>query len=429
MPQWLKRAEWFLGIYVILYFSGCFTSLITGKQFVPATALVEEETSNALLSIVQWVMFSFMLLFSGLRWRDYLSLLTKRKLLWVVVFIAIASILWSQVPDMTFRRSLNLLMTTLTGFYITMRFSIRDQIRLFSWTLMGVVVLNILFSLAFPSAGIETAIHTGAWRGLYGQKNGLGRSMVFCAMIFSLLASSKLRNKLLWWIGLLLSVALVLLSTSKTALSLMILLLILPSFLQYLRLRYNVLLPSLLAAFLTLSVVIVLVVGNQEVIFTSLGRDATLTGRTDIWDAALEQVSNRPLLGFGYKSFWLEEGLQSREIFYRTSWKVPNSHNGYLDLLLDLGGLGLGAFLLSLGMSFVRAIAWLRLHAGPEGLYPLVCLCYIVLYNVTESTLLLDSLSFPWLLYVMVSTSVLTHPIALHRPLPLPSEQGLPSSL
>jgi exopolysaccharide production protein ExoQ len=251
--------------------------------------------------------------------------------------------------------------------------------------------------------------------------------MVFCSMIFSLLALSKLRDKWLWWTGLLLSVALVLLSTSKTALSLMILLLILPSFLQYLRLRYNVLLPSLLATFLTLSVIIVLVVGNQEVIFTSLGRDATLTGRTDIWDAALEQVYKRPLLGFGYKSFWLEEGPQAREIVHRTNWKVPNSHNGYLDLLLDLGFLGLGSFLFSLGISFVRAIAWLRLHAGPEGLYPLVCLCYIVLYNVTESTLLLDSLSFTWLLYVIVSTSVLTHSISISQS--LLREQRVASSL
>ncbi len=419
MPQWIKRAEWFLGIYVILYYTGCFTSLVTGQQFVPANVEVEEETSNIVLSLLQWGMFSLMLLFSGLRWQEFASLLTKRKLLWLVVIIALASILWSQVPDMTFRRSLNLLMTTLTGFYFTMRFSIRDQLRLFGWTLAGVVLFNILFTLAFPSAGIETAIHTGAWRGLYGQKNGLGRSMVFCVMIFSLLALSKFKDGWVWWSGLLLSVALVLLSTSKTALSLMILLLILPFFLQYLRWRYNVLRPALLAAFLTVSVVIVLVVGNQEVIFTSLGRDATLTGRTDIWDAALEQVAKRPLLGYGYKSFWLGlQGHESQEVVYRTSWKVPNSHNGYLDLLLDLGVLGLGSFVLSMGMSFYRAIAWLRLHIGPEGLYPIVCLCYIVLYNVTESTLLLDSLSFPWLLYVIVSTSVLAHPISINSAQP-----------
>ncbi|NDJ18835.1 hypothetical protein [Myxacorys almedinensis] len=76
------------------------------------------------------------------------------------------------------------------------------------------------------------------------------------------------------------------------------------------------------------------------------------------------------------------------------NWQALNGHNGYVDLLLDLGVVGFATFMLSFGMSFVRAIAWLRLHSGTEGLYPLACLTCILLYNVTESTLVLAATSF-----------------------------------
>ncbi|HPW19597.1 MAG TPA: O-antigen ligase family protein [Vicinamibacterales bacterium] len=72
---------------------------------------------------------------------------------------------------------------------------------------------------------------------------------------------------------------------------------------------------------------------NVAIFSSSLGRDATLTGRTDTWAELLPVVAGRPMLGHGFGSFWTTE----RRDFYQMS----HGHNGYLDVLLELGFIGL----------------------------------------------------------------------------------------
>jgi len=69
----------------------------------------------------------------------------------------------------------------------------------------------------------------------------------------------------------------------------------------------------------------------------SLGRNPTLTGRTDIW-AHVIPLNKNPLLGAGYESFWLGERLQK---LWSEYWWHPNeAHNGYLEVFLNLGWIG-----------------------------------------------------------------------------------------
>src|SRR5439155_1472984 len=77
----------------------------------------------------------------------------------------------------------------------------------------------------------------------------------------------------------------------------------------------------------------------------SVGRDPTLTGRTEIWRLVLS-MTTRPLLGTGFESFWLGSRLEKIWSIY---WFHPNeAHNGYLEVFLNLGwvGVSLLAFML-----------------------------------------------------------------------------------
>jgi hypothetical protein len=111
---------------------------------------------------------------------------------------------------------------------------------------------------------------------------------------------------------------------------------------------------------------------------STLGRDKTLTGRTETWIELVAVVKRQPVLGCGYGSFW----TTARREFYRMS----HGHNGYLDTLLELGVLGL-AFYAAWLLSCAR-----RLHGvltedyGWAGLGIGVLLMALV-YNVTESAL------------------------------------------
>ena len=79
-----------------------------------------------------------------------------------------------------------------------------------------------------------------------------------------------------------------------------------------------------------------------EFFISNLGRDTTLTGRTDLW-AELVGMAQNPLIGTGYDSFWLGDRME--KIWGQFMWKPTQSHNGYLEIFLELGLIGL--FLLS----------------------------------------------------------------------------------
>ncbi len=70
--------------------------------------------------------------------------------------------------------------------------------------------------------------------------------------------------------------------------------------------------------------------------------DSTFTGRSIIWDFAHVEIARRPLLGWGYQSFWLV-GPDAPSVVDAPGWvkDMPNAHNGYLDTILEMGYVGL----------------------------------------------------------------------------------------
>ena len=113
---------------------------------------------------------------------------------------------------------------------------------------------------------------------------------------------------------------------------------------------------------------------------SGIGRDPTLTGRTDIWKAVLSTNTN-PLIGTGYEAFWLGPRLLH---VWQLAGVVNEAHNGYLELYLNLGFIGL--FLLS---AFLIASYWqiCRSLTTPCDLSSLSLALWTVLlfYNVTEA--------------------------------------------
>jgi O-antigen ligase len=113
----------------------------------------------------------------------------------------------------------------------------------------------------------------------------------------------------------------------------------------------------------------------------SLGRDPTLTGRSTIWNAVLSTQTN-PLLGTGYESFWLGDRLI--KVWRQTGPGINEAHNGYLEIYLNQGIIGLlllGVFLMS---SYY--IVWRQVGmASSVGALSLALWTILPFYNVTES--------------------------------------------
>jgi O-antigen ligase len=113
-----------------------------------------------------------------------------------------------------------------------------------------------------------------------------------------------------------------------------------------------------------------------------LGRDSTLTGRTNIWHFALSAVQN-PLFGRGFESFWLGPRLSliEREI----GQGVNQAHNGYLEVYLNLGWVGIMLLVVILLYGYRRILADLRWMTQAASLR-LAYFIVAVAYNFTEGS-------------------------------------------
>jgi O-antigen ligase len=114
--------------------------------------------------------------------------------------------------------------------------------------------------------------------------------------------------------------------------------------------------------------------------FHSLGRNETLTGRTDLWALLVSHQPNM-LLGAGFNSFWSGESL--REI-WKTIPGVVQAHNGYLETYLNGGVIGVG-FLLAWLWSASRKIKKSVMEDADFAGMRMMFLCIAVIYNWTEA--------------------------------------------
>lgn len=130
-----------------------------------------------------------------------------------------------------------------------------------------------------------------------------------------------------------------------------------------------------------------------------IGRDPTLTDRTIIWNTVLSQHTN-PMIGTGYESFWLGPRLQR---IWEVVGGINEAHNGYLDMYLNLGVIGVAILIVFLLGTYANI--WKK-FAGSHALATLSLAVWTILlfYNVTEVafkggllwlTLLLGGLAMP----------------------------------
>jgi exopolysaccharide production protein ExoQ len=140
----------------------------------------------------------------------------------------------------------------------------------------------------------------------------------------------------------------------------------------------KVLIPVGICVYLVLSFVFGIDI-NAE-IAQAVGRDPTLTGRTVIWNAVLRTHTN-PLFGAGYESFWLGPRLLR---VWALAGGVNEAHNGYLEVYLNLGIVGLFllvAFLISSYRTICRRLDTFSIL----GSLTLALWTILPFYNVTES--------------------------------------------
>lgn len=313
--------------------------------------------------------------------------------------LAIMSSAWSDTIGLTARRSSALFATTFAGFYFALRYSFSEQIKILTSVCKIAVVLSYLFGIL----GIGTAVDEldDAWYGIYTQRNSLGLIMVLSVLVFILWSRIEPREKWsarLWAAG---SLLLLFLSGSMTAELGICVVMCLHAVLLFVKSRPRSALVVILVAAFVAGYGVLWAWTNSGPFFEAIDRDATLTGRTVIWGAALAQGMERPWLGYGYEAFWMGNSIAAEEIRKIARWEVPGAHNGFIELWLDLGVAGLAFFLFGFASYVRRSLRVFLQVPGPDSAWPILFLALIVLVNLTQSVLVTPNFIF-WIVYVVI---------------------------
>lgn len=391
-----------------------FSLLVFMQAFIPAMRqamglpIDKADPISTLFGIFILIVTIFLLV---IWYKRVLLVIVKEQLLWILIAIAGASLFWSAAPEATQTNVIILGRITLFGIYFAARYNRKQQLQLLAWTFGIAAVFSLVFSLALPPYGRmgaaslltpEDMAHAGTWRGVFSHKNLLGRAMVIGGCIFLLFANSKPKYPWVGWAGFLLSIILILGCTSKTALvSLLALLALIPLY-RALRWNYSVALPFFITTVSVGGSLAIVLVSNAESILGAMGKDLSFTGRVPLWAAVLDKISEHPWLGYGYGGFWLGLDGESAQIWYLLGWAVPHAHNGFIDIWVDLGLVGLSLFVASYFAAYIRAIVEIRRTKTGEGLFPLIYLMFFLFANLTESTI---RQNFFWMMYVVVILS------------------------
>jgi exopolysaccharide production protein ExoQ len=144
--------------------------------------------------------------------------------------------------------------------------------------------------------------------------------------------------------------------------------------------------------------------GDVGGLLQALGRDPTLTGRTEIWNVVLGLTGNS-WIGTGYESFWL--GARLERIWSLYWWHPRQAHNGYIEIFLNLGWVGVTLLAFLLIMGYRNVVAGLRRNpdTGPLRLAYFVA---ALAFNCTEAAF---KMMHPvWLVFLLAVAAVPANP-------------------
>lgn len=416
MNPLLNFAEKRFSVLALLVFSGLlnFASLNNASEGTSGYGVYVSSMFDRMVSLLQLGVYAGTIFLIIARFKSVVRPALRDVFLWGLVATIIISFFWSDVPSISRKAGTNVLQTTLFGLYLASRYTLKEQVRIIAWALGIGAVITVMYTLAFRGGGIESGTHAGAWRGPLLHKNLLARLMLLPALSTLLVALNVRRYRYLVWTVCGICVGVIVLTTSKTALIIFLTLIVLLPFYRALRWSDNLAIPFFITLILIGGSLATWGVASWDNLLFSLGKDPTLSGRTEIWDAVIHQIWERPWLGYGYQGFWLEGG-ESEFVWRAIRYKVYHAHNGFLNLTVDLGFVGLFFFGFSILLTYFRAIKWVRSTKEPEDLWPIAYVTFLLMYNYTESTIV-EPHSLFWILYVSATLSLKRLPMSNTRP-------------
>ncbi|WP_044749133.1 O-antigen ligase family protein [Bacillus alveayuensis] len=326
--------------------------------------------------------------------------LLTNSLLFLFIFYTSISFLWSVDVKMSLYRVFLLIVSTLFALYIFERFELTEWFYYLSVTVFLCIIVSIFFILFIPELGIHHDQYLfGAWKGIYFHKNGFGSILIINIIMGFYQYLNLKKNKIIPVLNIIFSLILLYYSQSKTALLIFIIMIVI---LLCLKIRKfpKLLRISLTIFFLTIFLCIgFFVLGNIGLILNVLNRDLTLSGRIEIWNYVYIKSNLSPFFGYGYGGFWTEKTRATQDILRLIGFPIYSSHNGFLDILVNLGYIGLFIFILVFVSGLVYSFLILQKNFSKYNWLLMIILIFIFANNISETRIILSD-PIHWVLFI-----------------------------
>ncbi len=315
-------------------------------------------------------------------------------------WLPITSTLWSLVPDITLKAGIAFTGFTVVGFYIGARYEWHELSALVRW---GYTSVGIVSFLRYPNVTRELS-------GITSHKNSLGSIMVVSTALWYLHYSQGAKTQKERWIALafmFFSFYLVRTTSSGGSLVNSLMLIVVVSSLSFLsKLKFQWAFTCIVGFTVFGIIGSVYIMDNLEsIIVGGLGKDLTLTGRTEFWPQLIAAANQRPWFGYGFDGFFQQEliGKETPAYYiYTTSGFQPKTaHNGSIAVLLSFGYPGLILILISVFTNLIFAVRQLSRSPLSQAGIPIIYLVFIILNNLTEGSLC--DIGDVWLAYVLIT--------------------------
>jgi len=335
-----------------------------------------------------------------IRFRLAMAIAWRAWPLLLVMAWATATALWSPLPDLTLRRVAVLWLMYAAALGVAVSDLPLSEFHRIAMLVAGIVMaVDVLGVIGLPSRAINSE---GQFVGLHGHKNSAGQAAVMAALCWYFFAGrygwGLIRLCIL--AGSAFFYLLILASGSKTGSALALLVMVWCTSWAILA-RKGAAVGMIwwtgfgFALLITTVALIVFGVTATDVGMALFG-DLTFTGRWQLWEVIWDQIVQHYWLGYGFGAFWDVNGVDnSLGLAKSVGWLgvVGQAHNGYLDLFLQIGLIGLVLALFSLVWALRLAHKLLRLTPehpfdSSARAFAYAMILSIALYNLLESSYL-----------------------------------------
>jgi exopolysaccharide production protein ExoQ len=384
--------EWFFASFTLITYQGAFFPVLRTLRQGNMTAAFDQAAESgdpvARYALLTIIIVSLWLTLA--HWRRMVPALRAAWPFWVFSILCLSSAAWSDNPELAFRRAISLFGSFLFGAYAFTQFGALRFIRLMA-IIGGIAAFCSLVLLVLsPSLANDPSYFvTNAVRGVYSQKNQLSAYSLLniCAALAALFLEKNDdgRVKIALTISTILLFTTLVLSrgiSSIVAFAAVLMLMMV----YYDKIHWKA--RFVIGYFILILVMLIgfLLWTDADDMLSLVGKDASLTGRMPLWIESVKAIRMRPLLGYGYITFWDPESVRTRYIWQVIGWPAPGSHDGYLDLMLGVGVIGAGYYVCLCWRAAIMAVKYAKYNVPGIKWFIMYCAAMFII-NIDEGTI------------------------------------------